>query len=179
MKKLDIITIPDRKLRLPSAPVERIDDETRRFMDEMLATMYAADGLGLAAVQVGVNRRMITLDVARREDETAPPAPMFLINPEVLWTSGDTAVYGEGCLSIPEYYADVERPARVRVAYTNREGNRQEIEANGILSVCLQHEIDHLHGRLFIDYLSKLKRDMVIKKFTKQAKLGGGKPAAF
>jgi peptide deformylase len=177
VKKLDIITIPDRKLRLPSAPLERIDGETRRFMDEMLATMYAADGLGLAAVQVGVNRRMITLDVARREDETAPPAPMFLINPEVLWTSDDTAIYGEGCLSIPEYYAAVERPARVRVAYTDREGIRQEIEANGILSVCLQHEIDHLHGKLFIDYLSKLKRDMVIKKFTKQAKLGGGKPA--
>jgi peptide deformylase len=179
VKKLEIITIPDRKLRLPSTPVERIDADARHFMDEMLATMYAADGLGLAAVQVGVNRRMITLDVARREDEKAPRNPMFIINPEILWTSDDTAVYGEGCLSIPEYYADVERPTRVRVAYTDREGIRQEIEANGILSVCLQHEIDHLEGKLFIDYLSKLKRDMVIRKFTKQAKISGGsKPAA-
>ena len=176
VKKLEIITLPDRKLRLQSAPLERVDDETRRFMDEMLATMYAADGLGLAAVQVGVPRRMITIDVARREDENAPRAPIFLINPELLWTSDDTAVHGEGCLSIPEYYADVERPARVRVAYLDRNGDKQEIEANGILAVCLQHEIDHLHGKLFIDYLSKLKRDMVVKKFTKQAKLAP-KPA--
>lgn len=176
VKKLEIITLPDRKLRLQSAPLERVDDETRRFMDEMLATMYAADGLGLAAVQVGVPRRMITIDVARREDENAPRAPIFLINPELLWTSDDTAVHGEGCLSIPEYYADVERPARVRVAYLDRNGEKQEIEANGILAVCLQHEIDHLHGKLFIDYLSKLKRDMVVKKFTKQAKLAP-KPA--
>jgi peptide deformylase len=171
VKKLEIITLPDRKLRLQSTPVERVDDETRRFMDDMLATMYAADGLGLAAVQVGVPRRMITIDVARREDENAPRAPIFLINPEILWTSDDTAVYGEGCLSIPEYYADVERPAKVRVGYVDRNGDAQELEANGILAVCLQHEIDHLHGKLFIDYLSKLKRDMVVKKFTKQAKL--------
>ncbi|MEO8668381.1 MAG: peptide deformylase [Bauldia sp.] len=177
MKKLDIITIPDRKLRTTSAPVERVDDATRRFLDAMLATMYGADGLGLAAIQVGEARRLITIDVARREDEKAPPAPLFLINPEVLWTSDDTAVYGEGCLSIPEYYADVERPARVRVAYVDRDGKKQEIEANGVLAVCLQHEIDHLHGKLFIDYLSKLKRDMVVKKFTKQSKLGP-KPAA-
>jgi len=176
VKKLEIITLPDRKLRLSSAPLERVDDETRRFMDEMLATMYAADGLGLAAVQVGVPRRMITIDVARREDENAPRAPIFLINPELLWMSDETAVHGEGCLSIPEYYADVERPAQVRVAYLDRNGKKQEIEANGILAVCLQHEIDHLHGKLFIDYLSKLKRDMVVKKFTKQAKLGP-KPA--
>jgi peptide deformylase len=177
VKKLDIITIPDRQLRMKSAPVERVDDATRRFMDDMLATMYAADGLGLAAVQVGLPRRMITIDVARREDENAPPAPIFLINPEILSVSDDTAIYAEGCLSIPEYYADVERPARVRVAYTDREGERKDIEANGILAVCLQHEIDHLNGKLFIDYLSKLKRDMVVKKFTKQAKLGQKVPS--
>ncbi len=177
MKKLDIITIPDRKLRMTSAPVERVDDNTRRFLDEMLATMYAADGLGLAAIQVGEPRRLITIDVARREDEKAPPRPMFLVNPEILWTSDETAVYGEGCLSIPEYYADVERPARVRVAYVDRDGKEKEIEANGVLAVCLQHEIDHLDGKLFIDYLSKLKRDMVVRKFTKQARLGPKAPA--
>jgi peptide deformylase len=171
VQKLDIITIPDKKLRLASKPVERIDEETRRFLDDMLTTMYDADGLGLAAVQVGVPRRLITIDVARREDEKAPPAPIFLINPEILSVSDETAVYAEGCLSIPEYYADVERPAGVRVAYTDKQGARQEIEAKGILAVCLQHEIDHLNGKLFIDYLSKLKRDMVVKKFTKQAKL--------
>ena len=165
---------PERLIPAQQFPLALTDED--RFMDEMLATMYAADGLGLAAVQVGVPRRMITIDVARREDENAPRAPIFLINPELLWTSDDTAVHGEGCLSIPEYYADVERPARVRVAYLDRNGEKQEIEANGILAVCLQHEIDHLHGKLFIDYLSKLKRDMVVKKFTKQAKLAP-KPA--
>jgi peptide deformylase len=175
--KLDIITIPDKKLRLTSDPVERVDDDLRRFADQMLETMYAADGIGLAAIQVGVPRRLITVDVSRREDENAERKPMVLINPEILSASDETAVYGEGCLSIPEYYADVERPASVRVAYTDRAGARHEIEANGILSVCLQHEIDHLNGKLFIDYLSKLKRDMVIRKFTKQARLGG-KPSA-
>jgi peptide deformylase len=175
--KLDIITIPDKKLRLTSDAVERVDDDLRRFMDQMLATMYAADGLGLAAIQVGVPRRVITLDVARREDEKADPKPLFLINPEIVSVSDETAVYGEGCLSIPEYYADVERPAEVRVRYVDRDGKTQEVEAAGILSVCLQHEIDHLNGKLFIDYLSKLKRDMVIKKFTKQARLGT-KPSA-
>jgi peptide deformylase len=175
--KLDIITIPDKKLRLTSDPVERVDDDLRRFADRMLETMCAADGIGLAAIQVGVPRRLITVDVSRREDENADRKPMVLINPEILSASGETAIYGEGCLSIPEYYADVERPASVRVAYTDRDGARHEIAANGILSVCLQHEIDHLNGKLFIDYLSKLKRDMVIRKFTKQARLGG-KPSA-
>lgn len=176
MAKLDIITLPDRKLRLPSDPVERVDDEVRRFMDSMLETMYAAPGIGLAAVQVGVPRRMVTIDVAQREDETAEPDPLFLINPEILWSSDEVQTAEEGCLSIPEYYAEVERPAKVRVAYIDRDGKPQEIEANGVLAVCLQHEIDHLNGKLFIDYLSKLKRDMVIKKFTKQARLGPKPP---
>lgn len=177
MAKLDIITLPDRKLRLPSDPVERVDDEVRRFMDSMLETMYAAPGIGLAAVQVGVPRRMVTIDVAQREDETADPDPLFLINPEILWSSDEVQTAEEGCLSIPEYYAEVERPAKVRVAYIDRDGKPQEIEANGVLAICLQHEIDHLNGKLFIDYLSKLKRDMVIKKFTKQARLGPKPPA--
>lgn len=172
MAKLDIITIPDRKLRLTSAPVERVDDDLRRFMDSMLETMYAAPGIGLAAVQVGEPRRLVTIDVAQREDDTAERDPLFLVNPQILWTSDERAVAEEGCLSIPDYFAEVERPAKVRVAYLDRDGRPQEIEADGVLAVCLQHEIDHLDGRLFLDHLSRLKRDMVIKKFTKQAKLG-------
>lgn len=172
MAKLDIITLPDRKLRMKSAAVERVDDDLRKLMDSMLETMYAAPGIGLAAVQVNVPRRVVTIDVAKREDDTASPDPLFLINPEILWASDDLAVAEEGCLSIPEYFAEVERPAKVRVAYIDRDGHKQEIEAEGVLAVCLQHEIDHIDGRLFIDRLSKLKRDMVIKKFAKQAKIG-------
>jgi peptide deformylase len=174
--KLDIITLPDRKLRLPSDPVERVDDEVRRLMDSMLETMYAAPGIGLAAVQVGVPRRITVIDVAQREDESAEPDPLFLINPEILWTSDERQTAEEGCLSIPEYFAEVERPAEVRVAYIDRDGKKQQLEANGVLAICLQHEIDHLDGKLFIDYLSKLKRDMVIKKFVKQARLGPKPP---
>ncbi len=177
MSKLEIITLPDRKLRMKSAPVERIDDDLRKFMDSMLESMYAAPGIGLAAIQVGVPRRVITVDVAQREDEEAKPNPLFLVNPELLWTSDEIATAEEGCLSIPEYFAEVERPAHVRVAYLDRDGKRREIEAEGVLAVCLQHEIDHLDGKLFIDHLSKLKRDMVIKKFTKQARTSG-KPTA-
>jgi peptide deformylase len=174
---LDIITLPDRKLRMKSRPVERIDDDVRRFMDRMLATMYAAPGIGLAAVQVGEPRRLVTIDLAEREgEEGAVPKPMFLINPTILWSSDERALAEEGCLSIPEYYAEVERPAKVRVAYVDRDGKPQETEADGLLATVLQHEIDHLDGKLFIDYLSKLKRDMVIKKFAKQQRLGP-KPA--
>ena len=175
MSKLEIITLPDRLLRTKSAPVERVDDEVRRFLDDMLETMYDAPGVGLAAVQVGVPRRLVTIDVARREDENAEPNPLFLINPEILTSSDERDVHEEGCLSIPDYYAEVERPASLRVRYLDRDGKLQEMDAEGILAVCLQHEIDHLNGTLFIDHLSKLKRDMVIKKFTKQAKLA--KPA--
>lgn len=175
--KLEIITLPDRKLRMASKPVEHIDDETRRFLDDMLETMYEAPGIGLAAIQVGVPRRLVTIDCARREDEEAEPDPLFLINPEILWSSDDRSVHEEGCLSIPDYFAEVERPASVGVGFLDRNGKRQEIEANGVLAVCIQHEIDHLNGTLFIDHLSKLKRDMVIKKFTKQAR-SEAKPAA-
>ena len=176
MAKLDIITLPDRKLRMRSAPVERVDDEVRKLMDSMLEAMYEAPGIGLAAVQVGVPRRIVTIDVAQREDESAEPDPLFLINPEILWASDERQTAEEGCLSIPEYFAEVERPAEVRVAYIDRDGKKQELEANGVLAICLQHEIDHLDGKLFIDYLSKLKRDMVIKKFAKQARLGPKPP---
>ncbi len=176
----DIITIPDKLLKEASLPVERIDDEVRALLDDMLETMYEAPGIGLAAVQVGVPRRLITVDIAPREgdepeegEEPPPPPepdPMFLINPEILWRSDEVKTYEEGCLSIPEYFADVERPAAVRVAYLDRDGEAREIEADGVLAVVLQHEIDHLDGTLFIDHLSRLKRDMVVKKFTKQAR---------
>ena len=171
MRKLDIITLPDSLLRSRSLPVERIDDELRGFLDQMLETMYAAPGIGLAAVQVAIPRRVVTIDVSQREDKDAPAAPLFLINPEIVWSSDERAAAEEGCLSIPEYFAEVERPAKVRVTYLDREGKRQELEAEGILAICLQHEIDHLDGTLFIDHLSKLKRDMVIKKFTKQTRV--------
>ena len=171
MPPLEIITLPDSKLRLVSDPIERIDDDLRRFADQMLETMYEAPGIGLAAIQVGVPRRMLVLDVAQREDETAERDPMVLINPEILTFSDEMVVREEGCLSIPEYYAEVERPAELRVRFLDRDGKPREIEAKGVLATCIQHEVDHLNGKLFIDYLSKLKRDMVIKKFNKQAKL--------
>jgi peptide deformylase len=171
VSKLDIITLPDRTLRATSAPVERVDDEVRRFLDDMLETMYEAPGIGLAAVQVGLPRRLVAIDVAKREDENADPNPLFLINPEILWRSDERAVHEEGCLSIPEYYAEVERPASVRVRYLDRDGKLQEIEADNILAVCLQHEIDHLDGILFIDHLTPLKRNLYKKKRRKMLAL--------
>jgi peptide deformylase len=167
MALLPIITIPDPKLREASAPIERIDADLKRFTDDMLETMYAAPGIGLAAIQVAVPRRVLVIDLARKDE---PPAPQVFINPEILTRSDERSVYEEGCLSIPEYYAEIERPATVRVAYTDLSGQRREVEADGLLATCLQHEIDHLDGKLFIDYLSKLKRDMVIRKFAKAAK---------
>ncbi|MBN9668873.1 peptide deformylase [Roseibium aggregatum] len=170
MTKRTIITIPDPVLREVCAPVEAIDDETRALADDMLETMYDAPGIGLAASQIGILKRLFVLDVAK---EDAPKEPMVFINPKIVWSSEETNVYQEGCLSIPEYYEDVERPAEVTVQFQNREGADQEIKADGLLATCIQHELDHLNGKLFIDYLSKLKRDRVVKKFTKQAKLAG------
>jgi peptide deformylase len=168
MANLEILTIPDPILRQKSAPVETVNDETRRFMDRMLQTMYEAPGIGLAAPQVGEKRRIITIDVAREEE---PKSPLFLINPEIVWSSEDErSTYEEGCLSIPEYYAEVERPAKVRVRYVDYDGKPQEREVEGLLATCVQHEVDHLNGILFIDYISKLKRDLVVKKFTKAAR---------
>jgi peptide deformylase len=168
MTNLEILTLPDPVLRQQSEAVESVDDTTRRFLDQMLKTMYEAPGIGLAAIQVGEPRRMITIDVAREEE---PQSPLFLINPEIVWHSEDErSTYEEGCLSIPEYYAEVERPAKVRVRYVDYHGKRQELEADGLLATCIQHEVDHLNGVLFIDYLSKLKRDLVVKKFAKAAR---------
>jgi peptide deformylase len=164
-----ILTIPDPVLRKEAAPIERVDDELRRLMDDMLATMYDAPGVGLAAPQIGISRRLIVMDGAR-DDE--PKAPLVMVNPEILARSDELRLHEEGCLSIPEITAEVERPARTRVAYLDREGKPQERELEGILSTIVQHEIDHLNGVLFIDYLSRLKRDMIVKKFTKQKRTG-------
>ena len=168
MSNLEILTIPDPILRQKSAFLESVTDETRRFMDQMLKTMYEAPGVGLAAIQVGEPIRIVTIDVAR---EDAPRNPLFLVNPEIVWSSeGERSTYEEGCLSIPDYYAEVERPARIRFRYIDYHGKEQEQEADGLLATCVQHEVDHLNGVLFIDYLSKLKRDLVVRKFTKAAR---------
>jgi peptide deformylase len=159
-----IITIPDSVLRTEAAPVERVDDELRALADDMLATMYDAPGVGLAAPQIGILRRLIVMDAARDDD---PPDPVVMVNPEILALSDEMRTHEEGCLSIPEVTAEVERPNIVRVAYLDLEGKPQEDELEGIWATIVQHEIDHLNGVLFIDYLSRLKRDMIVKKFTK------------
>ncbi|MET0576631.1 MAG: peptide deformylase [Mesorhizobium sp.] len=162
-----LIILPDPILRQVSKPVERVDDQLRKFAGDMLDTMYDAPGIGLAAIQVGEPLRMLVIDLAKEGEE---PAPHVFINPEVLESSHDRSVYEEGCLSIPDYYAEVERPASVRVKFLDRDGKAQEIAADGLMATCLQHEIDHLNGVLFIDHISKLKRDMVMKKFKKLAR---------
>jgi peptide deformylase len=162
-----LIILPDPLLRQVSKPIERVDAETKRLAQDMLDTMYDAPGIGLAAVQIGVGRRMLVIDVSREDEEKTP---LVFINPEILSSSEDRSVYEEGCLSIPDYYAEVERPAQVTVKYVDREGKDQTIDAEGLLATCLQHEVDHLNGILFIDHISRLKREMVIKKFTKAAK---------
>jgi peptide deformylase len=163
----DILILPDKRLRQVSEPVKKIDAGIRKLVEDMFETMYDAPGIGLAAIQVGAPKRVVTLDLAKKED---PRSPQIFINPEIVWSSPEKATYEEGCLSIPEYYGDVERPAQVKVKYLDLEGAAKELEANGLLATCLQHEIDHLNGVLFIDHLSKLKRDRVLKKFSKAAK---------
>jgi len=165
-----IITLPDPRLRRVCAPVAAVDDSIRALMDDMLETMYEAPGIGLAAIQIAVEQRVIVMDVAKRKDEANSAEPLCLANPEILWASEELSSYEEGCLSIPDFYEEVLRPSRVRVAYLDREGRRQEIEADDILATCLQHEIDHLNGVLFIDHISRLKRERIVKKFSKAAK---------
>ncbi|MGG7517392.1 peptide deformylase [Allorhizobium undicola] len=166
-----IIIIPDPLLRQVSQPIERVDEDLSRLIDDMFETMYDAPGIGLAAIQVAVPRRLLVIDVAR---EGEPKQPLTFINPEIIHSSDARSTYEEGCLSIPDYYAEVERPAAITVRSLDREGKEQITEADGLLATCLQHEIDHLNGTLFIDHISKLKRDMVIKKFTKAAKARAG-----
>ncbi|MBB4230478.1 peptide deformylase [Rhizobium mongolense] len=162
-----LIILPDPVLRQVSKPIERVDADLKRLADDMLETMYDAPGIGLAAIQVGVPRRILVIDVSREGEEKQP---QVFINPKIVRSSDERSVYEEGCLSIPDYYAEVERPATVSVEYLDRDGKEQTVEADGLLATCLQHEIDHLNGVLFIDYISRLKREMVIKKFTKAAK---------
>jgi peptide deformylase len=166
----EILILPDKRLRKVSEPVKKIDVGIRKLVDDMLETMYDAPGIGLAAIQIGTSKRVVTMDLAKKEE---PKNPQVFINPEIVWSSDEKAVYEEGCLSIPEIYSDVERPAQVKVKYLDLEGELHEIEANGLLSTCLQHEVDHLNGILFIDHLSRLKRERIIKKFTKVAKRAG------
>ncbi len=167
-----LIILPDPILRQVSKPIETVDGEVRKLADDMLETMYDAPGIGLAAIQIGVARRMLVLDVSKEGEDKKP---LVFINPEVVASSDARSVYEEGCLSIPDYYAEVERPATITVRHLDREGRAQVTEAEGLLATCLQHEIDHLNGVLFIDHISKLKREMVIRRFTKAAKLRGSK----
>ncbi|MFC3751110.1 peptide deformylase [Aquamicrobium ahrensii] len=162
-----LIILPDPLLRQVSRPVERVDESLRKLADDMLETMYDAPGIGLAAIQVGLPLRLLVIDLAKEDDE---PAPHVFVNPEILHSSDERSVYEEGCLSIPEYYAEVERPASVRVKYVDRDGEAREMAAEGLMATCLQHEIDHLNGVLFIDHISKLKRDIVMRKFRKLAR---------
>ncbi len=168
MALLPILTAPDPRLKKKSRPVGTVDEEVRRLMDDMLETMYAAPGIGLAAPQVGVLKRVIVLDVS---DKDGPPAPHALADPEVVWVSDHDNTHEEGCLSVPEHYADVVRPAEVRVRYLDRENEIRELEADGVLATCVQHEIDHLNGILFIDHISALKRNMILRKLLKEKKL--------
>jgi peptide deformylase len=167
----DIIILPDKRLRLVSDPVKKIDAETKKLVADMFETMYDAPGIGLAAIQVGVPRRVVTMDLSKKEEDAKPHV---FINPQVLWVSDEKTVREEGCLSIPEFYEEVERPAKVKVKYLDLDGKERELEAGGLLATCLQHEIDHLNGVLFIDHISRLKRNLITKKFTKQAKRAAG-----
>jgi peptide deformylase len=164
----EILILPDKRLRQVSEPVKKIDAGIRKLVEDMFESMYDAPGIGLAAIQVGTPKRVVTMDLSKKED--TEKHPQVFINPEIVWSSDEKAIYEEGCLSIPEFYEEVERSAQVKVKYLDLEGEAHEVEANGLLATCLQHEIDHLNGVLFIDHISKLKRDRVIKKFTKAAK---------
>jgi peptide deformylase len=167
MALLPIITLPDPLLRKPSAAVERVDDVLRELADNMLETMYDAPGVGLAAVQVGVLRRLIVVDTAGKDEERRP---LVLINPEILTLGAQMRLHEEGCLSIPDVRIEIERPASLTVRYVDRDGRLQVLDAEGLLATAIQHEVDHLNGRLIIDFLSRLKRDIIVRKFKKQAK---------
>jgi peptide deformylase len=174
MALLDIIVAPDPRLKRKAEPVTTVDSATKKLMADMLETMYEAPGIGLAAPQVGALKRVIVVDAARDEE---PPRPLKMANPEVLWKSEELKEYEEGCLSLPEEYDMVKRPERVRVRYLDENNAAQEIEADGLLAVVIQHEMDHLEGVLFVDHISTLKRSMILRRLTKQKKLGK-RPAA-
>ena len=170
----DIITAPDPRLKQVSKPVEGVDGELRALMDDMLETMYAAPGIGLAAIQIGVPKQVIVMDLAREGEE---PQPRYFVNPEILWTSDELATYEEGCLSVPDFYEEVDRPARCRIRFLDYQGEIRELDCEGMLATCIQHEMDHLKGVLFIDHLSRIKRSMMLKKLVKAKKLQEKEPA--
>ena len=169
----DIITAPDPRLKQVSKPVERVDGELRALMDDMLETMYAAPGIGLAAIQIGIPKQVIVMDLAREGEE---PQPRYFVNPEILWTSDELATYEEGCLSVPDFYEEVDRPARCRIRFLDYQGEIRELDCEGMLATCIQHEMDHLKGVLFIDHLSRIKRSMMLKKLVKAKKLQEKEP---
>jgi peptide deformylase len=167
MAKLPIVTLPDPILRKISAPVERIDAEMRKLADDMLETMYAAPGVGLAAIQVGVPLRLVVIDV---EDEDDAPKPFVMFNPEIVTVGSETRVHEEGCLSIPDTRVEIERPSMLTLRFLDSKGKQQQLDADGLLATAIQHEVNHLDGRLIIDFLSTLKRDIVVRRFKKQAR---------
>ncbi len=164
MPLMPIVLAPDRRLKLTCKPVERVDDDVRTLMENMLETMYDAPGIGLAAPQVGDDRRVIVVDVAREGED---PQPYLMVNPEVTWASDDKVMMNEGCLSLPDIFVDVERPEKIRFAYTDKDNVRHEVEADGLFARCVQHEIDHLNGVLHVDYLSRIKRDLTLRKLAR------------
>jgi len=162
-----ILTEPDPFLRKKSQIVDEVNDEIRKLMDDMLDTMYNAPGIGLAAIQIGVPKRVIVLDISREKDKKSP---LYFVNPEIIWSSKEDATYEEGCLSVPGQFAEIDRPDRCHVKYLDYYGNNKELKAEGLIATCIQHEMDHLEGILFIDYLSKLKKSLIVKKLSKQKK---------
>lgn len=162
-----IVTIPDPILKKKSLPIKNVDSSVKKLMDDMLETMYAAPGIGLAAVQVGVLKRVVVIDLSKKEEKKTP---LFFVNPEIISTSDEQVSYEEGCLSIPNQFAEIKRPNRCHVKYLDYNGKKKDLKADGLLATCIQHEIDHLNGILFIDYLSKLKKDLILKKVIKQKK---------
>ena len=171
MALLPIITAPDPRLKTVSTEVESVTDETRQLVSDMFETMYDAPGIGLAAIQVGVQKRLLVVDVVGKGNEEEAPQPKALINPEITWVSDHDSVYEEGCLSVPEHYADVARPAEIKIKYLDEQGAKQTLHADGLLATCIQHEMDHLEGILFVDHLSALKRNMILRKLLKQKKM--------
>ena len=166
MKK-KILIEPDPILRKKCEPLDKVDDGVRNLMNDMLETMYAAPGIGLAAVQIGILKKLVVIDISKEEEKKNP---LFFINPEIVYKSNQTSVYEEGCLSLPGQFAEIERPSECTLNYIDYDGKKKELKAKGLLATCIQHEVDHLNGILFIDYLSKLKKDMIIKKLVKHKK---------
>ena len=162
-----ILTEPDPFLRQTSKDVDEVDDAARKLMDDMLDTMYAAPGIGLAAIQVGIPKRIIVIDLSKEEEKK----PLFFVNPKIILKSNNNATYEEGCLSVPGQFAEIDRPDQCHVNYLDYNGKKQELKAEGLLATCIQHEMDHLEGILFIDYLSKLKKSFIVKKLSKQKKI--------